>query len=451
MIFTWLFFYSTLCFSQFEAFNRELNQLQAYYANNANLAIAIYDIDKQKYVYSKNKAKNFYPASTLKLVTAYAALEKLGKNYRFETSLWTTSQQQPINDGYKGNIILTFSADPTLTVTDLDQLIGSLKSKGIHTIHGKWLIDDTSLSDEGWSNGTVLNDTKFCFSAPISAIIINKNCIQALAQVNNNSVHLTSFDDNFVDINNHLHYSTKKSDVELTATADNVYQLNGSLIANMPLKIAVQNNRLYCKRIIEYLLNKHTISIDQGIAFEKKPKKAQVIATHYSAPLSSLLAIMLKESDNIIANALFRSLGTSSPKTWQQSSDFVQSLLIRNLHFSAGENPIYDGSGLSIYNKLTASQLIILLNRLRIIYPSFEYLLSISKIDGTLKHRMQTYPFNVFAKSGTAKGMSSLAGYITSKKNNHLAFVILLNQGLSASASYKELEDKICYLIYRLF
>jgi D-alanyl-D-alanine carboxypeptidase/D-alanyl-D-alanine-endopeptidase (penicillin-binding protein 4) len=84
-------------------------------------------------------------------------------------------------------------------------------------------------------------------------------------------------------------------------------------------------------------------------------------------------------------------------------------------------------------------------------YQFFKSALPQAGIDGTLRNRMIRQPILVFAKTGTATGISSLAGYTETKQHHLLSFVIMLSNGINDSAKYKVLEDKICYAIYQDF
>jgi D-alanyl-D-alanine carboxypeptidase/D-alanyl-D-alanine-endopeptidase (penicillin-binding protein 4) len=437
------------------SFNAKLHALIKSVDSNISYSVIIADSKSKKILYQQNAKQNFLPASTLKLFTAFAGLNYLGSNYQYRTELLAEDNKPPDNFTYQGNIILKFTGDPSLTIDDLDNLIKAISEKGIHKINGSLFIDDLKQDQVGWSVGTVLEDTKFCFSAPVTAIIINKNCVSAEATLMpDKKIKLSSPETEFVNFDNRLNYSTAPALANLIAHENNQYLLTGHIADSMHLQMAIQNNRLFCKKIISALLTKYQIEMTQGIHFEKSPQSTVSIASHLSPPLSDLMTTMLKESDNLIANAIFKTIDhttSNNNQSWSSNSLLVKKLIAKKLHINTSEISIADGSGASIYNLIKPIHLISLLNYLVDNHPNFLTMLPHAGVDGTLKNRMTDPKIEVYAKTGTETGISSLAGYLVTHNKRKLSFVIMINHGLHDRRTYKSLEDKICYLIYHSF
>ena len=159
---------------------------------------------------------------------------------------------------------------------------------------------------------------------------------------------------------------------------------------------------------------------------------------------------MMKDSDNLYAEALFYQLAASSgkhPATAQDARNIIKRL-VRKIGLNPADYIFADGSGLSLYNYVTAELEVELLkyayrnsNIYLHLYPS----LPIAGTDGTLKRRMKTPPTadNVRAKTGTLTGVQSLAGYCTTPKNHTLCFAII-NNGILKDSQARALQDKIC-------
>ena len=112
-----------------------------------------------------------------------------------------------------------------------------------------------------------------------------------------------------------------------------------------------------------------------------------------------------------------------------------------------------DGSGLSLYNYVSAEMLVALLGYGWQNEQIRQHLLSslpIAGFDGTLKNRMKgtAAEGNVLAKTGTVSGISSLAGFLTTATGHTLAFAII-NQGVSSSAMGRAFQDKVCQELCR--
>ena len=114
---------------------------------------------------------------------------------------------------------------------------------------------------------------------------------------------------------------------------------------------------------------------------------------------------------------------------------------------------IADGSGLSLYNYVTAEMVVKLLRHAYQNGPIFDHLyptLPIAGVDGTLEKRMmrgKAYG-NVHAKTGTVSGVSTLAGYCQAANGHTLCFAIL-NQGLVKSSDGRDFQDRVCEAICR--
>ena len=169
-----------------------------------------------------------------------------------------------------------------------------------------------------------------------------------------------------------------------------------------------------------------------------------------SHQLKDVLMPMMKESDNLYAEALFFQIAASQSARPAKASHARQ--LVKRELSKAGVTGIpyriADGSGLSLYNYITPelmTKLLIYAYRNTKIFMQLYPTLPVSGQDGTLKKRM-TAPSTkgrVKAKTGTVTGISSLAGYLSSANNHVLAFCIF-NQGVLKSADGRAFQDKVC-------
>lgn len=186
-------------------------------------------------------------------------------------------------------------------------------------------------------------------------------------------------------------------------------------------------------------------SIEQMRMLPTQGTKRMVVRYH---TMDQVLQRMMKESDNIYAEALFYQLGShSNYASANEAINKVQSL-IRKSGEDASRCRVADGSGLSLYNYTTPRILVSALryaylhNNIYLhLYPS----LPIAGIDGTLRNRMSrgaTYG-NVHAKTGTVEGVSSLAGYMTAA-NGHLLCFAIINQGILHTKNGHAFQDRVC-------
>ena len=166
--------------------------------------------------------------------------------------------------------------------------------------------------------------------------------------------------------------------------------------------------------------------------------------------ISQVLDRMMKKSDNFYAEAVFYQTAASVRKHHAKASDAlgVTRKLLKRLGLDAESYRLADGSGLSLYNYISAELLCRLLKyawQSPQIHDALWFSLPIAGIDGTLEKRMvkTVAEGNVRAKTGTVTGVSSLAGYCTAENGHQLCFSII-NQGIMRGADGKAFQDRFC-------
>ncbi|KAA6313093.1 D-alanyl-D-alanine carboxypeptidase [termite gut metagenome] len=181
------------------------------------------------------------------------------------------------------------------------------------------------------------------------------------------------------------------------------------------------------------------------------PDSTVVRMASWDTPVQVAMYRLLKESDNLNAEAFLHRLGVQyTGKKKASADDGIQAVkhLIKQLGHSPDDYKLVDGSGLSNYNYISPE---LLVDFLKYAYSSTEIFQRIYKSlpvagrDGTLKDRMKggkAYK-NVTAKTGTITGISCLAGYVQTSHNHMLAFAIM-NQNTLWASKARRLQDMIC-------
>lgn len=375
---------------------------------NLNVGILVVDAKDGQVIYEKNADRYFMPASNQKLFTAFAALLYLQKDFHYQTYLFADLSK--VHDGVlDDNIYFKFTGDPTLTYNQLDELIGYLAKANINYINGDIIIDDSAFDDEVMSPGTTWDDLQYCFGSPISAIILNHNCISP------------------------------------------------KLMPDTDIKIAAQNPKENLKLILYSLLANRHISFYKKIQFTTINHPVKLLASVSSAPLPELIKTMLKESDNTIANSLFKTMGSLSAQqsgSWKNGQEAMQLLLGRSLQMEFPKRSFFDGAGGSRYNFVTPRQVVALLQKVQTMpfKDTFMNALPIAGVDGTLKERMVTSPLKgkIYAKTGTMSAATSLSGYVMTENNKTLIFSILINNFADSTKDIEQLEDKLCEILIKI-
>jgi D-alanyl-D-alanine carboxypeptidase/D-alanyl-D-alanine-endopeptidase (penicillin-binding protein 4) len=166
--------------------------------------------------------------------------------------------------------------------------------------------------------------------------------------------------------------------------------------------------------------------------------------------MDQILMKMMKESDNLYAESMFYQIAasTGNQPASAKSARSVVNQLIRKVGLNPTHYKVADGSGLSLYNYVTAELEVALLRyafRIDQIYLHLYPSLPVAGEDGTLKRRMKgTFAAgNVHAKTGTLTCITSLAGYCTAANGHRLAFSII-NQGVLNDADGRSFQDRVC-------
>ncbi len=442
---------------------QKMDQLLKPLDKTISLGIMVKNAKTGQLIYSKNIDRYFLPASNLKMLTALAALYYLGPEFTYQTELFADIKKLQ-DDTLHDTVYLKFSGDPTLTFEKINHLMKRLSLAGVRKIENGVVVDDRLFDYIAMSPGTVWDDQNDCYGAPLSALIIDRNCVIAKLKPASGDNQLAQMElpqyPQFIKFENEVltdHETEKKCEVDVKPKDTSTYTISGCIkhdVSEQKIEMAVHNPQAYFKQILSYLLNKYHIENPMGVKFQKMEALPQKpLAIEYSVPLKNIVATLLKESDNMIANALFKTMGKRYTQqdvgTWENGKIALQAILSEmKLDFSKAR--IVDGSGLSRYNYLTPRQLMSLI---KIAFSSKEFhsfysALPISGVDGTLKDRMKGITFKkVHAKTGRMSGVSALSGYLKTRKNQALMFVILINGFVGDLKHYENFEDKICELL----
>jgi D-alanyl-D-alanine carboxypeptidase/D-alanyl-D-alanine-endopeptidase (penicillin-binding protein 4) len=170
--------------------------------------------------------------------------------------------------------------------------------------------------------------------------------------------------------------------------------------------------------------------------------------------LDSAVTYMNKVSDNLSAEALMK---VSAAVRWRERGSTSRGIdILKEILTEAGVDTnsmrAVDGSGLSRYDLTTASAvsgLLVAMYNDSLRFPTFYASLPIAGVDGTIDRRMRGTPAerNLRAKTGTLNGVTALSGYVRTADGEMLAFSMLMQNFLSGSTPYRNVQDRIGALL----
>lgn len=436
----------------------------------SEVAIA-YKLPNSNNIYGVNYDTYLHPASTQKLLTALAALLYLGPDWTIKTKLMVKSSALDENFKLKltengtlnSDVIIKFSGDPTFSVSEYRKLLGYLKRQGVKVINGSVKLDISRFSGRSRAPGWSWDDLPVCFTAPSAAIILNKNCTFAQLQTQNpGEIAFPIIPKGVpIDIISHaqsVNASDYGGDCQLEANIfiDNKYQITGCVPIlkdnrPYPLSLAISDPIRWGIDWTKSILEGLDIGVSNGIKVLHNAQDGySTIQEYESAPLYKLLDYTLKKSNNLYADSIAKNLAAeyhNLPATYYRATRAIRAILLQYAHIDLGNAYIVDGSGLSPHNLVSAKNLLDILTYIKNHEDTLHFLalLPQSGVSGTLQWRASTVnaplKTRVYAKTGTLENISNLAGFVKSKNNNLIPFVILTN-----SITYDErTRDRVKY------
>ncbi|WP_213990483.1 serine-type D-Ala-D-Ala carboxypeptidase [Sodalis sp. dw_96] len=415
--------------------------------DGANLALIVQKIGATTPAIDFHSQQMALPASTQKVITALAALLQLGPDYRFTTTL---ESYGPVTNGVlQGNLVARFGGDPTLTRQQLRNMVAALRKQGIRQIAGDLIIDTSVFASHDKAPGWPWNDLTECFSAPPGAAIVDRNCFSvslysAPKAGDTAFIRVASYYP--VQMFSQVRTLAKGSpdaqycELDVVPGELNRFTLTGCMPQRadpLPLAFAIQDGASYAGAILKDELQQADININGTLRRQTNPTAAgTVLAQAYSAPLHDLLRIMLKKSDNMIADTVFRTIGHERfkvPGTWRAGSDAVRQILRQQAGIDLGNTIQVDGSGLSRHDLLSPATMMQVLQYIGQHDQTLNFIsmLPLAGYDGTLMYRAGLHEAGVdgkvSAKTGSLQGVYNLAGFITTASGQRMAFVQYLS------------------------
>ncbi|MBA2709298.1 MAG: D-alanyl-D-alanine carboxypeptidase/D-alanyl-D-alanine-endopeptidase [Tatlockia sp.] len=441
----------------------KIQKLLAGFGESINIGILVKDAKTGQILYKKDANRYYMPASNLKLFTAFAALQSLGPEFKFSTQLFADYTKIK-NNSLKDNLYLQFKGDPTLTQAQFDALIHSLAEAGVKKLNGKVIIDDSFFDQMTMSPGTSWEDQNYCWGSPISSLTINHNCVSATlipgsqpGQPAKLELPLYPQTMNFINQVLTAAPTEKICQIKKKRTDKTTYTLSGCIKSTAKpriIEMAINNPRDNLLSFLKYSLKKNQIEVSRGFEFQKFTVPQKPFARQDSAPVKDLVSIMLKESDNTIAEALYKTMGANlahEPGSFTNGAQAVRAILDGSIQIKIPKKALIDGAGASRYNFLTPEQITTLLQKVYLSPGASAFIssLAVGGVDGTLKDRLRD-PVTIgkiFAKTGSETAVSSLSGYLETKNKQMLIFSIMINGFIGPTLKYKNLEDQICKVL----
>ncbi len=415
--------------------------------NKGSVSVSVKEVSTGKIVYALNADKPVSPASTLKILTFSAALDTLGENYEFKTTLYKNKN----ND-----LILKLGADPYLQSSDLKNLIIAAKNQKLMEPKN-FNIDDSIIDKKDeWGEGWQWDDDLNPLMPKFSPYNIDKNLLTvtiqpttkgAPAQITTTEFYPTTFM-NLVttDTSNNVQFTRRNY------ISPDIITVEGTVNSHFTRNIPINNPRRYFMLRLEDAIRGQKMDYYGKFGEVKlNDLSAYQTVSEVSHSISQAKEDVLKRSNNFIAETTFKLAGGKYAKTTgsRETSYRMLKAYADKLCLNMDDVKIVDGSGVSKNNLVTADFMTdFLVKRAKQSeFESYKNALPTAG-EGTLSTRMLYFKNNIHAKTGTLSDISAITGYITTRTGKLYAFDIMINDPKSSDSAKKSLEEYILRAIY---
>jgi D-alanyl-D-alanine carboxypeptidase/D-alanyl-D-alanine-endopeptidase (penicillin-binding protein 4) len=432
----------------------------------SQVGLEVRDADTGDILYEHDAETRLLPASNAKLLTSTAAMDVLGPDYRFTTSV--SASRAPRHGTLLGNLYLKGTGDPTMLGPDYDALAKQVADSGVRTVVGNLVADDTYFDDVRLAPFWSWDDEPYYYNAQISALTVAPNTDYDAGTV---IVHIAPgaaagqpAKVTVVPANHYVHLvgsaTTGAAGTDDTADAvrrhgNNTIDVSGSIPADSSgedIWCTVWEPTQLVASIFRDALRAHGVRVIGGTSYSATPANTASLAVHRSMTLTQLLTPFLKLSNNMHAEHLVKAMGekVSGAGTWDAGTAAVLDDIGQHLGVDTSQLQLVDGSGLSRGDLVTPQQITNLLIAAKH-QPWFADWYNALPIagnpdrftGGTLRNRMRNTPAanNLHGKTGSMTAVSALSGYVTDAAGEQLVFSMISNNFVASGIT--TLEDQV--------
>ena len=410
------------------------------------VAIEVRRTDARRPLLNLNADRPMNPASTMKLLTTYAALDLLGPAYSWKTEAWLEGE---LKDGVlHGNLVLKGYGDPKLTLEQFWLWLRELRARGLHEIRGDLVLDRSFFELPPHDSAAFDNDPVRAYNVGPDALLLNFNALRLRYLPDAGGMRVISEPPlDGVRLDNRL--MPQSAPAASKNNCDNwddgiLVQPDGDSVVlqggypgecgEREQHLSVMPHTRYVEAVFRALWQ------ELGGTLKGKQREgvvgadARLFSTHYSEPLSAVIRDINKFSNNVMARQVFLTLGAvaqeGASSSLERSTQAMQDWL-RKQKLDFPELVLENGAGLSRSERISAAHLAQLLQHAAAhpLGAEFEASLPILGVDGSVKKRLRESPAASHAhlKTGTLEGVKTIAGYVRTQGGREWVVVFLIN------------------------
>jgi D-alanyl-D-alanine carboxypeptidase/D-alanyl-D-alanine-endopeptidase (penicillin-binding protein 4) len=403
-----------------------------------SLSIVVQGVDAEQPLISHNAKQPMNPASAMKLVTTYAALELLGPAYTWRTE--ALSETPPTAGRLEGNLYLRGSGDPRLALEQFWLLLRQLRARGVGEIDGDLVLDRSAFALPPHDAAEFDNEPLRPYNAGPDALLVNlkslrltlqpdpaKKSVNVIGETPSEGLRivnrLTLGNDTCGDWREKLKPTVNGDTIELTGSLPAACGEKALNLSPWPADVQIE-------RLFRSLWRELGGTLRGQVRDGKTPAAAQVLAAQDSPALGEVVREINKYSNNVMARQLFLTLAAERPASPDGARRRIK-VWLDEKNLQLPELVLDNGSGLSRSERISAEGLsqLLLAAWQSPVMPELMSSLPLAGVDGTLKKRLgdNATSGRAHLKTGYLEGVRAIAGYVLDSKGKRWVVVCLIN------------------------
>jgi len=427
------------------ALTSDLSGMISTKIRSGRFGVMVASLTRGDTLFAQNAGEMMQPASTMKLFSTAVALDRFGPEHSFSTDVL---RDAPLGgDGtITGSIYLRADGDPSMSARfyhdpnlPMATLARSVAAAGVKRVTGDLVFDATAFDDRRIPDGWKSTYLGAAYAARVSALSLNENIVWVVVQPAGKQAAVTLEPaSTTIPVRSKVRLvGGRGGRIIARRAADGGIDVSGSIGSSSgPLRysLVVDDPALFTAGALRAALQAAGVTVDGAIKAGKTPANAEKVASLASPPLSRIVSEMNRESINIVAELLFRDAARASAAdvgTAETGLANLRDFMQKKVEADPQQIRVSDGSGLSTLDFMTPRAMIHLLG-----YAhkgpwssAFHGSLPVAGESELLRRRMRATPAqgNLHAKTGTTNDVVSLAGYVTARNGEILAFSFIYN------------------------
>ncbi len=427
----------------------------------AHVSIVVQDTSHPRPLFAWNASVARNPASVMKLVTTYVALELLGRDYRWRTEAYLGGALE--NGVLHGDLILKGYGDPKITLEQWQAFIAMLRAKGLASVNGDLVVDRSYFAVPRYDPAAFDQEPREPYNVGPDALLVNFKAVRiSFAPGVSSGAVAVSVDPPLPGIVLERP-PTLNEDVAcadwragLRAAFDDhddhaSVAFNGSYPTSCGERdwwVSLLDPNHYAQAMFETYFRAAGGQFSGGVKEGRAPARTAPFATLESPPLYDIVRDVNKFSNNVMARQIFLTLATTAgppPATSARAAGVVRRFLAAHAIHMPGL-ALENGSGLSRSERNSAAgfnRLLVAASR-SAVRDEFASSLPVAATDGTLARRFNGdgVAGQALLKTGTLEGVRAIAGYVIDPSGRWFSVVALVNDP-AADRAADALDDLV--------